>query len=307
MTRALVRGYLGDYPDGVQRTGMKIRFPFHWLVGVVLILPPEVRAAVVAPLASWDHSDLYKLTATNRPPPPSGYVPRTLIALQELGASTPSNATMATLGAAVALYALRPDAATNSPESMAEAEVERRFVDMLKEVDRLSREGHAEEAIALLKQKLNQPMPPAQRAKINNRIASYFFRAQRYKEALPYMREAVRLDPQDYSTLCNLSAVLMSMNELREAEFLLKTLDISRIQDPRLLFSVFFNRACVASMQERQTQALEQLKSAAQTDPHSTLASLGDPQLDNVRPSLEFFDLKSRLETIISPTAELAP
>lgn len=280
-----------------------------WLTacGLLASLAGRVPGAVIAPLASWDHSDLFKLTSTNRPAPPSEYVPRSVQALRELGLGAPTNSVTNGIGAAAALYATAPEKGTNTPESMAEAEVEHRFSDMLKEVDRMSREGRAEEAIAMLKQRLNQPMPPAQRAKINNRIASYYFRAQRYKEALPYMREAVRLDPQDYATLCNLSAVLMSMNEMREAEFLLKTLDISRIQDPRLLFSVFFNRACVASMQERQSFALEQLKNAAQTDPHSTLASMGDPQLDNIRPSLEFFDLKSRLETIIAPTAEVVP
>jgi tetratricopeptide (TPR) repeat protein len=150
-------------------------------------------------------------------------------------------------------------------------------------------------------------MPPHQRAQINNRIASYYFRMQRYKEALPYMREAVRLDPQDYPTLCNLAAVLMSMGETREAGFFLKTMDTARIQDARLLFSVFFNRACLYSLSSEPGNALDDLKKAAQTDPHSTLASLGDPQLDNIRPSLEFFDLKARLEAIIAPTAPVSP
>ena len=45
-------------------------------------------------------------------------------------------------------------------------------------------------------------------------------------------------------------------------------------------FSVFFNRACLYSLNNEFTAAFEDLKKAAQADPHSTLASLGDPQLD---------------------------
>ena len=263
------------------------------------------HGAVTAPVAPWDRGDLYRLTSTNKPPKPTGAVVESREALDELMAEAPTSLASVVLGAAQALYGIAQPTSTNLPADLAAIEQERHFRDMLRDVDRMTKEGRAEEAIAYLKQQLNQPMPPVQRGKINNRIASFFFRQQRYQEALPYMREAVRLNSQDYATLCNLAAVLMSMGDLKEADFLLRTLDVTKVQEQKLLFSIFFNRACVSSLQNNLKEAMDSLRKAAQTDPHSTLASLGDPQLDSTRPALEFFDLKSRLETIIAPTAPL--
>ena len=86
------------------------------------------------------------------------------------------------------------------------------------------------------------------------------------------------------------------MGELKEAGFYLRTLDTRQITEYKLLFSVYFNRACLYAMNSDSENALEDLRLAAQADAAGTLASLGDPQLDNVRPSLKFFDLKSQLE-----------
>lgn len=252
----------------------------------------------------WDRGELYKLTTTNRAATPAPPVPTIRDYLATFDAQVPPEIPVV-LGAAQALYDTLATTATNlPPDERAQAE-EQNFLTMIGDVDRMSREGRAEEAINMLRQQLNKPLPPHHRAKINNRIASYYFRMQRYAEALPYMREAVRLDPQDYPTLCNLAAVLMSMGELKEAGFFLRTLDTRRITEYKLLFSVLFNRACLYAMNNEPGSALSDLRRAAEADAAATLASLGDPQLDAIRPSLEFFDLKSRLELHInSPIVE---
>lgn len=276
-------------------------------VAAVFAASPAVRAAVAAPVAPWDRGALYKLSSTNAPAEELPGTPTLRETLASLETDAPTSLVEAVFGAAHALYAQTYSAPTNLPPDTRTVEQERDFAVMIKDVDRMSREGRAEEAIAILKQQLNKPMPPHQRGRINNRIAAYYFRMQRYAEALPYMREAVRLDPSDYPTLCNLAAVLMSMGELKEAGFFLRTLDTRKIAEPKLLFSVFFNRSCLYSLNNEAGAALDDLRRAAQTDPHSTLASLGDPQLDAIRQSLDFFDLRARLEAIIAPTAPVVP
>lgn len=277
------------------------------LAAACLALAPSPRAAAATLDAPWDRGGLYQMTATNKPAAPAPAAPSALEILDTLDdrASAPFEESI--FGAAQALYAMTRPPDTNLPPDARALEQERSFSILLRDVERLTREGRAEEAIATLKQQLNKPMPPHQRAQINNRIAAYYFRMQRYADSLPFMREAVRLDPQDYPTLCNLAAVLMSMGELKEAGFFLRTLDATKIVEPRLLFSVYFNRACLYSLNHEFAAAFEDLKKAAQADPHSTLASLGDPQLDGIRPSLNFFDLKSQLEAIIAPTAPVVP
>ena len=266
----------------------------------------QLCAAVANTSAPWDRGSIYLLSMTNKPPPPPPEPPSQRQVLDELQSEAPTSLATVVLGAAQSLYTMTRAISTNLGLDAKTAEQDRTFVVMLNDVTRMTKEGRAEEAINMLKQQLNKPMPPRHRAAINNLIASYYFRMQRYHEALPFMREAVRLDPTDFPTLSNLAAVLMSMGELKEAGFFLRTIDTTKIRDNvHLVFSIYFNRACLNSLNNEMGAALRDLRQAAQTDPHSTLASLGDPQLDGIRPSLEFFDMKARLETIMQPTAQV--
>ena len=270
--------------------------------GPLLLLMTLSGLTAAAAVVPWDSDRLYQLSSTNRPAEPLDTVATPVRALRDLRLPALTNAASSTFGAGVRLHGMTRSDFSNELADAATRAGERRFSDMLKDVDNLTREGRAEEAIALLKQQLNQPLSPEQRARVNSRIASYYFRTQRYADALPFMREAVRLNPQDFGTQCNLAAVLLSMGEIKEAGFLLKTIEIARITETRLLFSIFFNRACVASLESDAKTSIDQLRKAAQTDPQSTLASLGDPQLDNIRPGLDFFDLKAGLEMMLNPS-----
>ncbi len=263
-----------------------------------------LRAAVSAPVPPWERASIYYVPPTNKPGRPPPTLPTSRDVLNALENEAPTSLAAVVLGSSPSLYAMSRQSPTNLPADAKTMEQEHNFAVMIRDVDRMSKEGRAEEAINMLKEQLNKPMPPHQRAAINNRIASYYFRMQRYAQAMPFMREAVRLDPTDFPTLCNLAAVLMSMGETKEASFFLMNIDTTKIQNnDRLVFSVFFNRACLASLDNQLGTAIQELRKAAQTDPHQTLASLGDPQLDAIRPSLDFFDLRARLEAIIAPLA----
>ena len=94
-------------------------------------------------------------------------------------------------------------------------------------------------------------------------------------------------------------AVLMTLGRLDEALGHLLEIYPASLDRPQLSFSVHFNLACVYSMKKNTEKALQNLALATQIDPASTLASLGDPQLDFIRADGRFRELSQAVENFV--------
>ncbi len=165
--------------------------------------------------------------------------------------------------------------------------------------DRLYRRGDSTNAISLLTD-LNQYLRNPRNRILNlNRLAAYHFRNQNYTTAADHMQEALALDKSDSVTAINLSAVLMTLGRLDEALGHLLEIYPASLDRPQLSFSVHFNLACVYSMKKNTEKALQNLALATQIDPASTLASLGDPQLDFLRADTRFRELSQAVENFV--------
>lgn len=166
--------------------------------------------------------------------------------------------------------------------------------------DRMYRQGDSTNAVDLLKD-LNQYLRNPRNRVLNlNRLAAYEFRRQNYEAAVGYMREAGELENSDVVTKINLSAVLMTVGRHDEALGVLLDIYPIALERPALSFSVHFNLACVYSLKHDVGKALQNLAIAAETDPASTLASMGDPHLDNTRTDGRFVELTQALEDFLN-------
>ena len=154
-------------------------------------------------------------------------------------------------------------------------------------------------AISLLTD-LNQYLRNPRNRILNlNRLAAYHFRNQDYDTAAGQMQEALALDRSDSVTAINLAAVLMTLGRLDEALGHLLEIYPASLDRPQLSFSVHFNVACVYSMKKNTEKALQNLALATQIDPASTMASLGDPQLDFIRADGRFRELSQAVENFV--------
>lgn len=198
-----------------------------------------------------------------------------------------------------------PISALPASSGLSDTQVVERFErNMLRErvllSDRLFRQGDATNAIALLQDVDKYLRSPRNRVLNLNRLAAYEFRRQQYAAAARLMREANALQKQDPVSRLNLAAVLITVGELDEALATLLDIYPQTLQRKGLMFSVHFNLACVYSMQKETDKALQNLAIAAQTDPASTFASLGDPQLDFIRPDARFVELAQAVNDFLN-------
>lgn len=165
--------------------------------------------------------------------------------------------------------------------------------------DHIYRQGDVTNAITLLQDLTQYLRNPRNRVLNLNRLAAYEFRRQNYAAAANYMQQASELQNEDTVTKINLSAVLMTMGKLDEALNTLLDIYPASLDRLPLMFSVHFNLACVYSLKKDGDKALQNLAIAAQTDPVSTMASLGDPQLDYIRTESRFAELAKALDDFL--------
>lgn len=181
--------------------------------------------------------------------------------------------------------------------------VERFERNMLRErivlADRMFRQGDPTNAVAVLLDLNRYLQNPRNRGLSLNRLAAYEFKQQNYQAASTYMQQALEAQDQDVVTKINLSAVLMTMGEVDQALGTLLEIYPAAMDRLPLMFSVHFNLACVYSLKKQTDKALQNLAIAAQTDPSSTLASIGDPQLDFIRTDSRFPELVQALDDYI--------
>ena len=114
-----------------------------------------------------------------------------------------------------------------------------------------------------------------------------------------YMRQALDIDSEDYSLVCNFAAALLSTGHAEEAVKNLQEIDVTFITKRSLVFSVHFNLACGHSLLGDTDKALEALVKAANLDPAATVTSLVDTQLDNIRNDERFVNLQKALEQYV--------
>lgn len=186
-----------------------------------------------------------------------------------------------------------------SPEQISEHMERLQLREAVNSADALFREGQASNAIARL-----DALAPAMRNTRNrvlllNRAAAYYFRQQQYERATELMKQAYDLDAGDSVAACNLAATLLTTGQAEEALRMLKGLPASALNRPQLAFSIHFNMACAYGLTRHVDEGIDSLARAAQTDPVSTAASLGDPQLDGLRGDSRFDSLARSLDAYL--------
>ena len=221
----------------------------------------------------------------------------------------PSRAALAALDGATNEFEAPPLIVTKitalpAASGLSETQVVERFErNLLRErvqlADRLYRQGDTTNAVALLKDVDQYLRNPRNRVLNLNRLAAYEFRRQDYASAAAYMQQASTLQNEDTVTKINLSAVYMTMGKLDEALATLLEIYPAALDRLPLMFSVHFNLACVYSLKKESEKALQNLAIAAQTDPASAMASLGDPQLDHIRTDARFAELAKALDDFL--------
>ena len=172
-----------------------------------------------------------------------------------------------------------------------------RFHDVLQKAQALQKEGKTEEAIDTALASLDTLTQDQSLYGLYTYVGSLYFAIQKYHQAAEYMTRATEHGKLEPGLACNLAAALMSIDRLEEALEHLEGIQLSLIQNSRrLMFSVLFNLSCVHSLMENSEESMKNLKLSATIDPASTLASLGDTQLDNVRKDQQFKDFQVQLE-----------
>jgi len=167
------------------------------------------------------------------------------------------------------------------------------------EAERFLRDGEKDKAIDELLRFLEDAQFDQPKFLVFNRLGTLFFREQAYTRAATYMRKALDINPNDLSLRCNFSAALLTTGQSAEAIKYLKDINTELVNNRSLRFSVFFNLACGYSLESKVDQAIENLLKAANTDPASTVTSLGDVQLDNIRSDERFVNLQKALEQYV--------
>jgi tetratricopeptide (TPR) repeat protein len=167
---------------------------------------------------------------------------------------------------------------------------------VLQTADEEMRRGRPAAAMQQLIQFLETARFDDNRTRALQRLGIFAFRQQDYELAAEYMQAALEIEPNSPALSSNLAAAQMTLGRLDDALATLSAIRTGLIRSPALLFSIHFNLACLHSMKDQREEALNHLFRAAESDAPSVLASLGDPQLDNVRGEARFRELQVALE-----------
>ena len=290
-------------PSPARETRAYIRFPLFWSLCLSLPFLHAIEAASEGP--TWNRHSISGLAATNTldatPKPESAPRDPSRLALERLSqteASEPPAQWPAVEGE-------RRIAEFGEYRAVDEVTLEERMEHirielLMEEANMLVRQGDDEGASHLLKGALDKAGYDSSRFTLHRRLGAMAFRRQDYEGAAVHMAEALALQPNDPATASNLAAAQMTLGDLDAALETLQGIQLGLIQHRQLLFSVHFNLACLYSMKEETEQAITHLLEAAESDPPSAFASLGDPQLDAIRNDLRFRDLQLVLESMLS-------
>gem|GEM_PF-3195227 len=134
---------------------------------------------------------------------------------------------------------------------------------------------------------------------LHHRLGALYFREQNYSKAAHHMEEALTIQPNNSAIASNLAAAQMTLGQLDDALETLNSIQVGLVDSNQLLFSIYFNKACLYSLKERTEEAIENLIRAAESDPPSVYASLGDPQLDFIRDDMRFKNVQFALESML--------
>jgi tetratricopeptide (TPR) repeat protein len=203
----------------------------------------------------------------------------------------------------VAMLSLPEEVDAAGAESRAQEVRTRR---LLEQSQAWMNEGRHDEAIGLVENALERAASSRTRFSLLQCLASYNFQIRRYAEALRHMQAIDRISPGRLSTQCSLAGILMSMDRHDEALEILTKITLADIRDRTLMFAVCFNLACTHSLKGNRQRAMEYLVVAFKTDPLATMASLGDPQLDNIRDEVLFKELSMKRSSL-DFSEEIAP
>ncbi|MFT5499013.1 MAG: tetratricopeptide (TPR) repeat protein [Kiritimatiellia bacterium] len=182
--------------------------------------------------------------------------------------------------------------------------------DILKEAeDLVADEKTTSKAIEHLEAALDSVRHNESKYAIYHQIGIHHYADRNFDEASVAMELALEHQPGDPALIGNLSAIYLFLNRVDDALSTLAKVSTNmlvgetdrknRQRNMNFLFLINFNYACAYSMKKQNQEALAHLEMAARYDPISTLTSIGDVQLDNVRQGEEFQELKKKLELLI--------
>ncbi|MBW7908749.1 MAG: hypothetical protein H3C50_07505 [Kiritimatiellae bacterium] len=240
------------------------------------------------------HPPLYQLAPSpSIAQPPASAASRSRERLKQLEEMSATNSYASPLVGS-SLFAIQADTSPTPDQPIRQAELK-----LLRErVDRANQlfsQGQQNEALELILDSKRLTQDPRLQAKLLNQLALYHFRLQQYSNALDYANQATDLLPYDLASQANLAAALLTTGEIPLAIELLQHNSERIALAPRFAFVTFFNLACAHSLQGDFGKAFQYLRRAGYADPASTLASLGDPQLDAIRDRPDFQTLRDFL------------
>lgn len=159
-----------------------------------------------------------------------------------------------------------------------------------------------EAAIQRLKEREAQVTSPEAKTILLAGVGEFYYRLNEYAMAERYMRLAIdKVQGETSAAMANnIAASFLMRNELGPAEDILNRIPVSLVRTPSILYGIFFNKACIASLKNDPQTAVQHLRQASLMQPQLVMANLGDVQLDPVRQSETFVLFKQELERALS-------
>lgn len=175
--------------------------------------------------------------------------------------------------------------------------------DAIRSSNILFRKGEQERAYNNLNDLLDVVTEDDLREELWSAMGVMRFKQLDYDSAAHCFEQARMYKPNDVRLACNLAAAYMSNGNLENAASLLKEIPLSLIDNNGVAVAIQFNLACIYSMMDQKSDALEHLSLAAHIDPAFTGTHIGDTQLDSIRSEKRFSAITRQIDLAINQPA----
>jgi len=196
------------------------------------------------------------------------------------------------------IYRIEPEKSLEGSEDVETFIEQIKVKDLVEEVRKMQRTGRTNEAIELLENNARQMKSPGALFEVHHQLGILLYSLNLFREAASHLEKALTYQADSAAVACNLAAIFLYLGEVDNALQSLGRVETTRLFENNqrsLLFSTYFNYACAYSLKNMVEESLANIELAARYDPQRVLTSMGDPQLDNVRRSPRFQEIKDQL------------
>jgi len=196
------------------------------------------------------------------------------------------------------IYRIEPEKSLDASDDVETFIEQIKVKDLVEEVRKMQRLGRTNEAIEMLENNARQMKTPGALFEVHHQLGIMLYSLNLYREAAVHLEKALSFQANSAAVACNLAAIFLYLGEVDSALQSLGRVETSSLFENNqrsLLFSTYFNYACAYSLKNMVEESLANIELAARYDPQRVLTSMGDPQLDNVRRSPRFQEIKDQL------------